>query len=198
MRVAQLWVLLILAGAFIGPASSPIGLPDIFWTLQRGAWMLEHGAVLDGDPFTSAPHVATAAIDPQWLADVAYSALNRLGGLELVIVGNALVVAAAYGLTLAAAYAASGKLRLSCLAVTMAYLLGFSNLSPRPQTLAYPLFALFVYVLARGDRRWLWVLPVATVVWANVHGSFVTGWLLLGCTALGQAVSARKLSAARP
>jgi hypothetical protein len=193
-----LWVLLVVAGAFIGPASSPIGLPDIFWTLQRGAFTIEHRALLEGDPFTSAPHVAGAVINTQWLADLAYAALHRLGGLELVIVGNALAVAAAYGLTLAAAYAASGKLRLSCLAVSIAYVLGFSNLSPRPQTLAYPLFALFVYVVARRDGRWLWVLPLATVVWANVHGSFVTGWLLLGCSALGAAISERQLNAAWP
>ena len=40
---------------------------------------------------------------------------------------------------LAAAVTASGHLRLSCVAVWLAYVLGASNLSPRPQTLAYPL-----------------------------------------------------------
>jgi hypothetical protein len=60
------------------------------------------------------------------------------------------------------------------------------------------LFALFVFVLARSDRRWLWVLPLATVVWANVHGSFVTGWVLLGCVALGEAVRTREVRAAYP
>ncbi len=191
MKARHLWVLLTLAGSFIGPASSPIGLPDIFWTLQRGAWIVEHGALLDSDPYTSAPHVAGPVMNVQWLADLAYFGLDRLGGLELLIAGNALAIALAYGLTLAAAYASSGRLRLSCVAVWLAYLLGFSNLSPRPQTLAYPLFAAFVFVLAQGNRRWLWLLPGVTAVWANVHGSFFAGWLLLGCYALGNFRNAR-------
>jgi hypothetical protein len=194
MKVAHLWVLLILGGAFIGPASSPIGLPDIFWTLQRGTLMLDQHALLSSDPFTSAPHVADGVINAQWLADLMYAALNRMGGLELVIAGNALALAATYGLVLAAAYAASGSLRLSCIAVAIAYLLGFSNLSPRPQTLAYPLFALFVW--STNTRRMLWFLPVVTVVWANIHGSFFAGWLLLGCYAVGQRSRAHALALA--
>ncbi len=193
MKIAHLWVLLVLAGAFIGPASSPIGLPDIFWTLQRGTLMLDQRALLTIDPFTSAPHVADS-INAQWLADLFYAGLNRAGGLELVIAGNALAIAATYGLLLAAAYAASGSLRLSCLAVVVAYLLGFSNLSPRPQTLAYPLFALFVW--ATRTNRMLWLLPLATVVWANVHGSFFAGWLILGCHAVGQRSRAHTLALA--
>jgi hypothetical protein len=184
VKVKHLWVLLTLAGSFMGPASSPIGLPDIFWTLQRGAWMVEHRALLDTDPYTSAPHVAGPLMNVQWFADLVYYALHRLGGLELVIAGNALAIAIAYGLTLAAAYRTSGSLRLSCLAVWLAYLLGFSNLSPRPQTLAYPLFAVFVFALSSPGTRWLWLLPPLTAVWANVHGSFFAGWLLLGCYAV--------------
>jgi hypothetical protein len=191
MRVTHLWVLLTVAGAFVGPASSPVGLPDIFWTLQRGAWMIMQRAFLDSDPFTSAPHVPGPMVNIQWLADLVYAALQRLGGLELVIAGNALAVAAAYGLALAAAYAVSGKLRLSCVAVWGAYVLGFSNLSPRPQTLAYPLFAFFVWAIARGGTRVLWLLPPATVLWANIHGSFFAGWLLLGCVALGELIQRR-------
>ena len=40
-----LWPLLVIAAAFIGPASNPIGLPDIWWTLQSGAWMIEHRGI---------------------------------------------------------------------------------------------------------------------------------------------------------
>ena len=190
MTLPRLWVLMTVAAAFMGPASSPIGLPDIFWTLQSGQWMVAHGRLLDFDPFTSAPHVSGAVLNVQWLADLAYYWLDASGGLALVIVGTAVAVMVTYAIVLAAAITASGHLRLSCVAVWAAYALGVTNLSSRPQTLAYPLFAVFLLAIVRAewrqDRRLLWLLPLLTVIWANVHGSFFTGWLLLACAAGGR------------
>jgi hypothetical protein len=80
--------------------------------------------------------------------------------------------------------------------------LGASNLSPRPQTLAYPLFAVFLLAVVRvewrKDTRMLWLLPFLTAIWANIHGSFFTGWAVLGCAALGQVITTRRLYSAKP
>jgi hypothetical protein len=206
IRLTHVWVVLTLVGAFIGPSSSPIGLPDIWWTLRSGAWMLEHGALLTTNPFTSAP-----TVDPiynlQWLAQLAFAGLERLGGMPLVAVGNAAAVTLAYGLVVAAAAATSGRVRLACVAAMLAYALGISNLAPRPQTLALPLFACFVLVLWHVEgrattpskaARWLCTLPPVMVIWANVHGSFVLGFVVLGCAAAGRLISTRDLRAALP
>jgi hypothetical protein len=192
ITLAHVWGLLVVVTCFVGPASSPIGLPDVWWTIQSGGWMAEHHALLTADPFTSAPPVASV-VNLQWLAQLMYWGLEQLGGLELVVAGTAASVALAYGLVLLASVTVSGFVRLSCVAVWTAYLLGFSNLSPRPQTLAYPLFGLFLLAVARAewrkDTRLLWLLPPATVVWANLHGSFFTGCALLACAALGRSLS---------
>jgi hypothetical protein len=202
LGIKHVWVGLTVAAAFIGPASSPIGLPDIYWTLLTGAWMSKHATLLNSDPFTGAPHVAGPILNVQWLADLMYYGFQALGGLPMVITGTALLVSLTYALLLAAAVTASGHVRLSCVAVWLAYILGASNLSPRPQTLAYPLFALFLLAVMRAeyrkDTRLLWVLPPATALWANLHGSFFTGFLLLGCAAAARVVTTRGLYAARP
>src|SRR5688500_15945122 len=112
-RLRHVWVLVVLAAAFIGPASSPIIAPDAFWSLRRGAWMVDQAALLSSEPFTSAPLVDGPIVNVQWLADLTLYGLQRLGGLELVIVGTALAIATTFGLTLAAAWTASGHLRLS-------------------------------------------------------------------------------------
>ena len=202
LSIRHVWVLLTIAAAFIGPASSPIGLPDIYWTLLAGDWMVSHKAFLDTDPFTGAPHVAGTLLNVQWLADLLFFGLSALGGLPMVITGTATVVALTYGLLLAASIVASGHLRLSCVAVWAAYALGASNLSPRPQTLAYPLFALFLLAVMRAewrkDHRLLFLLPPVTALWANLHGSFFTGFVLLGCAAAARVLTTRSLYAARP
>ncbi|MDQ6672063.1 MAG: hypothetical protein M3069_15200 [Chloroflexota bacterium] len=202
LTIRSLWVGLTVAAAFIGPASTPIGLPDIFWTILTGAYQAAHGSTSGGDPFTSAPPATGLVLNVQWGADLLFYALNAAGGLAAVITGTAVVVAATYALLLAAAVAASGHLRLSCVAVWLAYVLGSSNLSPRPQTLAYPIFGLFLLAVMRAewrkDTRLLWLLPPAMAVWANVHGSFFTGFVLLACAAAGRLIDARSLRAALP
>jgi hypothetical protein len=202
LSIRHVWVGLTIGAAFIGPASSPIGLPDIYWTLLTGSWMVANGRLLESDPFTAAPHVAGAMLNVQWLADLIFHAFEAAGGLSLVIAGTAAVISITYSLLLMATITASGHLRLSCVAVWLAYGLGLSNLSPRPQTLAYPIFALFLLAIMRSewrkDTRLLWLLPPATALWANLHGSFFTGFALLGCAAAARVLTARSLFSARP
>jgi hypothetical protein len=200
--IRHVWVALTLTAAFIGPASSPIGLPDLFWTLLTGAWLVDHRALLEFDPFTSAPPAGGPVLNVQWLADVIFHALDAVGGLPLVITGTAVAVAATCALVLAATLTASGHLRLSCIAVWVAYVLGASNLSPRPQTLAYPLFGVFLLAIARAeyrqDNRLLWLLPPVMTLWVNLHGSFFVGFALLGCAAAGRCIATRRLRPAWP
>jgi hypothetical protein len=200
-RWRHVWFLLTLGATFLHPASAPVVLLDLGWTLRSGDWMVHQGQLLTIDPFTSAPAVANQ-VNVQWLAQLVTYGLYTLGGLPLVITANALVVTLAYGLVLAASVSASGHPRLACLAVAAGYAVGITNLTPRPQTLAYVLFALFLLVLLRagkgGPGRSLWLLPPAMAVWANVHGSFFLGWLLLGCAACGAAIEGRSLRPARP
>jgi hypothetical protein len=201
LSIRHVWIGLTVGAAFIGPASSPLGLPDIYWTLLTGAWMVSNGRLLESDPFSGAPHVAGPVLNVQWLADLIFQGLAALGGLPMAVTGTAAVVAITYAVLLAAAVAASGHLRLSCVAVWLAYILGASNLSPRPQTLAYPIFAVFILAVMRAewrqDRRLLWLLPPLTALWANLHGSFFTGFALLGCAAAARVLTTRSLFPAR-
>ena len=52
----------------------------------------------------------------------------------------------------------------------------------RPQEFAFALFALCLWALAtRRDHPWrVWVIPAAMLPWANIHGSFPLGLVLLG------------------
>ncbi len=188
MRLSHVWIALTIVGAFIGPASSPLGL-ETWASLALGRWIVEHGTLPTSDPFTTAPLSATF-IDQQWLAQLALFGTQRLAGFEGVIVLTALAIAAAYGLVLAASITSSGRVRLACVSVWLAYALGATNLTTRAQTLSYPLFGLFVLAIARAEWRkdtaLLWPLPLATVIWANVHGSFFLGLVLLACSAVGR------------
>ncbi len=58
----------------------------------------------------------------------------------------------------------------------------------RPQLFAYPLFALMLWELwrwLRGERPHPWWFFGLMVLWVNLHGSFVLGFLLLGAALVG-------------
>ena len=47
VSIRHVWIGLTVGAAFIGPASAPIGLPDLYWTLLAGAWMVANGRLLE-------------------------------------------------------------------------------------------------------------------------------------------------------
>lgn len=201
LTLRHLWVPMTLTATFVRTASGPMDSGDAWWTLAAGAWMVAHGTLLVVDPFNSAPAVA-GQVNVQWLAQLVYIGLYGLGGVALVLAATAAVATAAYAIVLAAVYHATRRLRLSCALTLVAYALGSTNMAPRAQTLVFGLFATFllavVHARQRGSDRWLHVLPLVTLVWANLHGSFVLGLLLLACETTGTAVSTRSWRATRP
>ena len=53
----------------------------------------------------------------------------------------------------------------------------------RPHMFTFAFFAYWVIALAdyeQGRRRTLYALPLLTVVWANTHGAFIVGFVLVG------------------
>src|ERR1700682_4686080 len=92
LTIHNLWVGITVGAAFIGPASTPLGLPDIFWTLLTGAYPVSRRGTLkrSGDPSTSAPPPTGPVLNIQWGADLIFSAFNAVGGLPMVITGTAI------------------------------------------------------------------------------------------------------------
>jgi hypothetical protein len=69
---------------------------------------------------------------------------------------------------------------------------------PRPPIFSYLLFAVTLLVLSawksgRLRARWLWLLPLMMIPWANLHGMCLLGIIALGCFALGEIAERRSL-----
>ncbi len=71
----------------------------------------------------------------------------------------------------------------SSMVLLAAVLTTSNNWSMRPQLFAYPLFALALFILYRwqeGRKRGVWLLPLISLLWVNLHGSYVMLILLTG------------------
>jgi hypothetical protein len=169
---------------------------DAWLALVAGREVWQHGI----------PHHDTLAaltagrewIDQQWLAQLTLYGLFKAGGLALVAITYAALVAG----SLAAAAALGGRLGASARAQTWLFapcaLLVL--LAPvRTQPLAYPLFVATVYLLARDSRahsRRVYLTLPLLVLWANVHGSATLGAALVALRGVTLLPSARARGAA--
>jgi hypothetical protein len=175
-----------LAGALVGLYSMRQADPDLWGYLAYGRLFVEHGAIVRQDPFayTSAPfHWMTFEYGAHvllWLA-FHYAGAAGLIGLKCVFGGTALYcLYAAIRVTSDEPFVWVPAFLLCTSAVSRFFLF-------RPQLFTFAFFALFVAVLMRfllRRRAPLWLLPIATLVWANTHGGFVAGLGALGLTIL--------------
>jgi len=127
-------------------------------------------------------------VDQQWLAQLVLYGLERVGGLQLVLLVHAVLVT----LGLAGAAALGRRLGGSARSTTWVALPVLAAFWPgaavmRPQSFAYALFVGVVWLLLadqrQPSRRVYFVLPLL-VLWANLHGSVIVGSALVSGYAL--------------
>ena len=166
--------------AVFAKALRPLEDPDAFWHLATGRLMWHTHVIPKYDPFSwsgaGRPWVAH-----EWLTESILWPLWKVGGDPLLIVLFAAIVAATFSVVRGTAeqlgagrFAASGFSFLAAFASAHTF-------NVRPQMLSL----LFTAVLARPlltaghtKRTRLWMVPLMGV-WANMHGGFFLGLVLL-------------------
>jgi len=153
---------------------------DVFWHRAAGVWMLDHHRVMTRDVFsyTVTGHRWTT---PEWGYDVVLAEAVRLLGpiafwlLSAGVASVTVVVVAVRCRLVGAGWTWTGLLCLETGAAVTLFL------DDRPQVVSYLLVALLFLLLTLGHRRRavLVAVPVLFALWANLHGSFLLGLLVL-------------------
>jgi hypothetical protein len=180
-----LWLGLVLLIALTIAFLLPITPQDYWWYLRIGRDTLTAGAVPTVDTLTFT-QAGTPVVYHSWGAAVLFYLVYKLGGLTLSILLRGLLLAITYSLVWATARRFGAGRRGAALLLLLAILASSNNWSLRPQLLAYPLFALAVFLLYRwqsGKKHAVWGLPLISLLWVNLHGSFVI-LILLAAAAL--------------
>ena len=154
---------------------------DYWWYLRIGQETLALGAVPITDTI-SWTQAGKSVIYQPWLAGVIFWLVYALGGSTLTYLLRGVLLGGAFAMLWVLARQASGP-RLATVLILIMGLSSTNNWQVRPQLFAYPLFALCLYSLYQwhqGKDKTLWVLPVAMLLWSNLHGSFALGLILAG------------------
>lgn len=182
MSLAVILSIVVAAGVFAIATTIPSGDPDTYWHLASGRWMLQHGELIRSDSFSSTARDVPYSVG-EWLGQLVWYSAYAFGGWQGLSVLRALIVAvAAYFATHATLLAQPRPLH--ALAPLLAALVISKTIwTDRPQLFTLALFAVFFFVLLRAHlglgSRALWVLPVLTLVWTNLHGGYALGLALI-------------------
>ena len=176
--------------------SRPLFHTDLWGHLAYGRWIWEHNSLPATEPFLPLARGVTL-VDTSWLAQVlgfgVFSALGTAGlqcAMALSVTGTlALLAYHLYHRTHRAGIAAFGCVVCLWLAMQQ-FCVGWGEMPTliRPQVLGVLIYTwIFCRAVGRAPSRLDWVLvPLAICAWANLHGSFVMGLLLLGTLSLGR------------
>jgi len=182
---SQIYPILIIFLFFLLYTSPPLWDPDFWWHVNTGRYILEHGGLPDKPVFNFTPAGdntirINTLLRGYWLGQVIlYKAWERAGISGVIIFRAALL-----GITLLLLYLFSRKakpeIHLSNLILAGTILFYFTG--ERPQTIVFPL-AILIFMLIRAyiERRsvLVFLLPLSTFLWANIHGSILYGQVIL-------------------
>jgi hypothetical protein len=174
-------------GVFV-VAFGPVSDGDIYWHLAAGREMVRRHAFLRADPFTLSA-AGRPWVDVHWLFQLGAYAVHRVAGLVgLTAVKATLVAAGAVGATRVAEEMGGARARSACAVALLGLMFLARHLLPiRPVIVTLLFLTLFFAVLeqarlawesrAAAPRRmlWLWLLPLAQVVWTNCQGLSALG-----------------------
>ncbi len=205
----------LLCTLFVLATHVPLRSTDLWSHVAYGQWILQHQRLPAEDPFLP-QYAGMPVVDTAWGSQVLLAAAYRLGREEGLSLVYAATLLAAFAFFLRAAHLLTGSLGAGIASLLLAVGVGWSRLlTIRPENFGLLAFAALLWMLARNEQaprdkaepekdaypdvaRWMWpAVPGLMVLWANLHGSFVCGLVLLGAYTLGALVAACRQHGAR-
>lgn len=189
LTIAQL-VTAITFLAIFAMAAKPSIDSDTWWHLRAGQWIIEQQAVPQVDPF-SYTRLGQPWHYPGWLVEVPMTWLYQTFGPLGLNLWTASMVTLAFWLV---GKTLGGGPFLRAFTLVLAAAASGVYWAARPYLVTFVLAAAFLWILdgARwhpdnpARQRRVWGLPPLMVVWANSHGGFALGFLLLGVYGFGE------------
>ena len=187
--VADLFFVALLGTLVFTPLSVKLlGDAGIGWHIRTGQQILTSHSVPHVDPFSS--QIGKTWFAWEWLYDVAVGKLEAWCGLNGVVWLTAVIIAGVFGAMLHLLVSRGTNLFIALVLVLLAVSASTIHFLARPHVVSWLFTLIWFWMLDSTERSslgrirgmrgvWRWVLPVSMLVWVNVHGGFVLGFVLL-------------------
>lgn len=173
----------------------PIQPNDYWWYLRLGQDISHTWSIPTIDSYSYTQYGQPMVYHP-WLSALLFFLAHQVGSLTLTFFIRNLLLAIFYSCVWACCRLAGAGSGLASLLMVLAALVGSNNWAMRPQLFSFACFGLALLVLwqwQQGKNRWLWLLPLVTIAWVNLHGAFILIFLLAGAAIVGGGGNRTKL-----
>jgi len=172
-----------------------LGDAGIGWHIRTGQRILATHAIPRVDSFSS-----TMAGKPwfawEWLYDVIVGQVEATLGLNGVVWLTAVAIAAVFAWLFRLMISRGTNFLVAVVLVLLAVSASMIHFLARPHVVSWVFTLAWFWILDSSERdgfegedgagrRWLWALPLLMLVWVNLHGGFLVGFVLWGIFLLG-------------
>lgn len=158
---------------------------DIALHLNLGKYIINTGSIPIRDVFS---HTMTGepVIQHEWLATVIFEGIKRLFGFDGVIFLCALLISTTIYLLYKYIKNKSQNLLPALLVTLLVLVISMIHWLARPHLFTFLIMTLWLIILDQlregKGKRW-WLLPLLMLLWVNLHGGFIIGfiiWIIYG------------------
>lgn len=154
---------------------------DTAWHIGIGRYILETGSI----PKTGI-YSYTAADMPwmvhEWLTELIFAGIHKISGLNGIVVLAALSIAFTHSTFLGFLLSRGVNLALALILTFFVIAVTSSHWLARPHILSMPITLIWYIALEAyrvEGKRYIYLLPLLTILWVNLHGGFMAGLLLI-------------------
>ncbi len=163
---------------------------DTGYHIRAGDYILQTHSIPRQDIFSYiTPPIPWTA--HEWLSEVIMSLLHRQLGLTGVVLFFSFVIAVVYYLFFRALRSHDGNIFIAAAIIILAITSSQLHWLARPHVFSLLFMVIWCHILDMyqyRDTDRLLVLPLLMLVWVNLHGGFIAGFILLGCYIAGNLV----------
>ena len=190
--------------------SPAVGDTDTWWHLKTGQYIWQQHRLPVPDPFSFTTYMGKPYypgeevtryfnLTHEWLAQVFLYGSYALGGFRALVLMRALALTLFCALGGWIVYRRTRSFYRALLAGLLPWMVVARFGGDRPQYFTYVLLAVTILILDGAPGRWqprgapgeepgspwgrtkrLWLLPPLFLFWANCHGGFFMGWVVVG------------------
>ncbi|MGB7132790.1 MAG: hypothetical protein WBD59_18405, partial [Candidatus Sulfotelmatobacter sp.] len=182
---------------FTNLSSRLLGDAGIGWHIRTGQLILSSHRIPHFDPFSSSMN-GRPWFAWEWLYDVLVGGLASLGGLNGVVVLTSSIIALTFWLAFCRLVGHGTNVLLALILVLLATSASMIHFFARPHVVSWLLTFVWFSILDSSEGNYvaagvkseacgnkdsiqvnLWLLPLTMLLWVNLHGGFLLGFVLL-------------------
>lgn len=180
--LSQMAFLIVFIACFTGSGGFLLGDGDTGYHIRAGEIILKDLAVPRHDPFSfiTPPLPWTAH---EWLSEVVMAIVHKSLGIQGIVFFFALLLSTTYWLLFRWIRSNGRNLLVDLLLLILVLLSSRIHWLARPHAFSLLLIVLLyqILILHQEDRgNYLYVIPPMMLLWVNLHGGFIAGFLFMG------------------